>query len=308
MKLSKLTLRKPLPIRDGLSPSAIWLPAEAKESWSLIIDFLCDSFNEVSRQSWSERMAAGEVVDTEGRPFTPDSPYRGDIHLFYYRQLDDEATIPFREEIIYEDERIVVVDKPHFLPTVPAGKYIKETLLVRLQKRLGLEHLVPIHRLDRETAGVVVFCKQPQLRGLYQGLFAKGAVTKCYHAVAPALEATAFPLHYRARLEKGEPFFRMREVAGEPNSHTEISVLTRDSKNWLYELRPISGKKHQLRLHMSALGAPILNDPFYPTLQDEKGEDYSSPLQLLAKSLVFTDPVSGHEMSFRSGRELSVKE
>ena len=177
MKLQRLSLRKPLPVRNGLSTSAIWLP---KGNWILVLDFLDTTFNEVSRQSWVDRMKKNEVVDEHGHAFSPTSTYRSDIHLFYYRELLCEAAIPFDENILYEDEHIMVADKPHFLPTAPAGRFLHETLLVRLQKRCAMQHLVPIHRLDRETAGVLALSKNPATRGAYQRLFAAGKVQKTY--------------------------------------------------------------------------------------------------------------------------------
>ena len=301
MKLQRLSLRKPLPVRQGLSPSAVWLP---EGPWELVIDFLCHHFKEIQRDSWAQRMKSSEVVSEDGDVFTPQSPFRPNTHLFYYRQLEDEAPIPFREEILYQDENIIVADKPHFLPTVPAGRFLFQTLLVRLQESLGSETLVPMHRLDRETAGVVAFCKTPANRGAYQTLFARGEVGKRYQAIAPPLKDLEFPLLHRSRIETGEPFFRMREVEGKANSETKIEVIAKAKDHWLYSLQPKTGKKHQLRLHLNSLGAGILNDPLYPHLQDDKGTDYSRPLQLLAKSLSFTDPLSGVKHCFTSRREL----
>lgn len=302
MKLERLSIRKPLPNRNGLSPSAVWL---RPGHWKRILDFLVQHFNDVSADQWTERMKKGEVVDGNAQPFGPTSPYVSDTHLFYYRELDHEAKIPFKETIIYMDDHLVVADKPHFLPTVPSGRFIYETLLVRLQHELNLDHLVPIHRLDRETAGIVAFCKNPATRGKYQTLFAKSKIQKTYQAVAPPLSNIAFPHRRSSCIKKGAPFFRMCETDGDSNSETFIDVISKHGNNWLYKLTPASGKKHQLRIHMAALGAPILNDPFYPFLQKDKGTCYDNPLQLLAKSLSFTDPLTGLPHTFTSDRKLN---
>jgi len=193
-----------------------------------------------------------------------------------------------------------VADKPHFMPVTPTGRYLHHSLLVRLKHRLQLPELSPLHRIDRDTAGLVLFSVQRATRGLYQGLFRDRAITKHYEAVAPWREGLALPPEYRSRLEESPQFFRMHEVPGEPNSHTRIQVLE-VGQGWArYRLEPVTGKRHQLRVHMAALGLPLRNDPFYPEVNDPPEGDYSRPLQLLARSLRFTDPLTGQERHFES--------
>lgn len=291
----------PLPIRDGVAPSYIWLPAGP---WAHLLDFLVQRFAHIDAATWKARMARGEVVDAQGRRLLPDSPYQQGLCVFYYRELEGETAIPFEEIILYQDEHLLVVDKPHFLPVTPSGRFLHETLLVRLKRKTGLAHLTPIHRLDRETAGVIVFSHQPQTRGLYQALFREKAVTKIYEAFAPHLPGATFPFTYRSRLVRGQAFFRTEEAAGEPNSETRIDVLARHGAFSLYELRPVTGKKHQLRVHLAALGIPIANDAFYPEARPHGADDFSRPLQLLARSIAFTDPISGQARLFTSMRKL----
>ncbi len=294
-------MNTPLPLRDGVAPSYIWLPAGP---WSCLLDFLVARFPHVDSATWTRRMLQGEVVDAQGRRLLPDTPHRAGLCVFYYRELEAETPIPFEETILYQDAHLLVVDKPHFLPVTPAGRFLHETLLVRLKRKTGLAHLSPVHRLDRETAGVIVFAIQPESRGLYQALFRERSVTKVYEALAPHLPALDFPFTYRSRLVTGKAFFRTEESGGEPNAETRIDVLQRYGDVSRYELRPVSGKKHQLRVHMAALGAPILNDAFYPQALPCKGDDFSQPLQLLARSLAFTDPLSGEVRQFTSARQL----
>ena len=291
---------------EGVGPSSQWLPAG---SWKTVLDFLQAQFPLVETATWASRMERGQVVDETGLLLAPESPYRVGACIFYYRETDDEKRIPFAEQILYEDEHILVVDKPHFLPTVPAGRFLHETLLVRLRKRGQPETLVPIHRLDRETAGVVLFSLNPQTRGHYTSLFRERKVRKIYEALAPAPSATSdFPVTRRSRIVRGEPFFRMKEVAGEPNAETYIDAMYDDRAGHLslYQLRPVTGKKHQLRVHLAALGIPIMNDRLYPNsvrgLDNE--DDFLRPLKLLAKSIAFQDPVSGRECYFESNRKL----
>lgn len=295
-------LKAPLPVRDGVGPSSVLLPAGA---WLRMVDFLCAAFPDIAPTIWQSRLQRGEVVDDAGRPFAADSPYAAGMRLWYYRELAAETPIPFEAEIIHRDEHLLVADKPHFLAVMPAGRFLQQTLLVRLKRETGLDDLVPLHRIDRGTAGLVVFSLNPQTRGLYQSLFPRREVTKTYEALAPALRDLDFPLLRRSRLVEGEPFFRMREVPGTPNSETLIDVQERHGSRMLYRLNPVTGKKHQLRVHLAALGAGIVNDPFYPQLQPEIEDDFSRPLKLLARSIAFTDPLSGLARCFESNRTLT---
>lgn len=294
-------MKTPLPIRDGVSPSKQYLPVG---NWRSMLEFLQQFFPEVGEATWIMRMHKGEVVDADGSRIMPDHAYRAGAQLYYYRELEGETPIPFDEVILFQDEHLLVVDKPHFLPVIPSGRYLHQTLLVRLKNKLQLEHLTPIHRLDRETAGVILFSLNPSSRGDYQSLFHKREMNKVYEALAAALAGRQLPLTYRSRLVTGEPFFRMHEASGEPNAETHIEMLENRGDVALYKLRPVTGKKHQLRVHMSVLGIPIVNDSFYPELLAEKGDDFSQPLQLLARSILFKDPYTGKERYFESSRVL----
>jgi tRNA pseudouridine32 synthase/23S rRNA pseudouridine746 synthase len=291
----------PLPVRDGVAPSYLWI-TETRTGGMLA--FLEARFPEIAGPSWSERLARGDVVDAKGERLNADSHVRQGMRIWYYRELDQETPIPFEETILFRDEHLLVVDKPHFLPMIPTGRFLRETLLVRLKRRLELPHLTPIHRLDRETAGVVIFSHNLATRGTYQSMFQKRSIRKVYEALAPALEGREFPFTYRSRMVDGEKFFVMKEEEGEPNSETLVELIERRGDLARYRLHPHTGRKHQLRLHMASLGVPILNDAFYPVALPCKGDDFSSPLQLLARSIAFEDPLTGEARSFASLREL----
>jgi tRNA pseudouridine32 synthase/23S rRNA pseudouridine746 synthase len=272
------------------------------------MDFLTERYPRVDASTWTERMAKGQVLDERGIRLNRESRYRVGACIFYYREVPDEKPIPFLESVLYRDDHILVADKPHFLPVIPSGRFLHETLLVRLRKVGNPESLVPVHRLDRETAGVVLFSLNPTTRGHYTRLFRERKVKKVYEALAPTNRALHFPTTRRSRIVRGEPFFRMKEVDGEPNSETRIEVLEAMERVTLYKLAPVSGRKHQLRLHLSALGIPITNDRIYPELRSTKEFDredvFSNPLKLLARSISFRDPLSGCERHFESGRKL----
>lgn len=292
-----------LPTRNGVSPSCVGLPAG---HWPTITDFLLERFPAIAREVWLQRMQDGLVVDEFGAVVTPARAYRGHMRLYYYRALDDEPRIPFEETLLYQDAHLVVADKPHFLPVTPSGPYLQETLLVRLKNRLGIDSLIPIHRIDRETAGLVLFSVQPAERDAYQALFRHRSVSKHYEAIAPWQQGLSFPLTRQSRIVEDEPFFRQLEVPGEPNSETCIDVLETKGDKARYALSPVTGKKHQLRVHMNALGLPIDNDRMYPPVNPTPADDYSLPLQLLAKSIAFTDPVTGQARRFQSSFSLSL--
>ena len=245
-------------------------------------------------------MAAGLVADEFGVAVTPERPYRGHMRLYYYRALPVEPRIPFEAAVLFQDEHLVVADKPHFLPVTPSGHYLQETLLVRLKNQLGMDSLIPIHRIDRETAGLVLFSVQPAERDAYQALFRRHEVVKHYEAVACWRPDLQFPLRRKTRIVEDEPFFRQREAPGEPNSETLIDLLEIRGQRALYALSPVTGKKHQLRVHMNALGMPICNDRMYPPVEPTPEDDYARPLQLLARSIAFADPLTGQPRRFES--------
>lgn len=292
----------PLPIRDGVAPSYLWL-TETRAGGML--RFLVERFPDVTPAAWAARLARGEIVDATGAVLAADSHVRQGMRIWYYRELEQpETPIPFAERVLFQDAHILVADKPHFLPTIPTGRFLKETLLVRLKRAHDLPHLVPIHRLDRETAGVVIFSLNPDSRGAYQSMFQKRVVKKTYEAIAPMLPGREFPFTYRSRMQDAQQFFVSEEVEGEPNSETLVELLEQRGALARYRLHPHTGRKHQLRLHLSSLGAPILNDAFYPVALPCKGDDIGSPLQLLARSIAFDDPLTGQARSFSS--ELSL--
>ena len=295
------------PTRQGVGPSCVGLPAGP---WPTLLDFLGERFPNITPQTWLARMARGDVIDELGQPVLPEhaSQHRYAAHqrLYYYREVPDEPHIPFEEVVLFEDAHLLVVDKPHFLPVVPSGGYLTETVLVRLKNRLGLDDLVPIHRIDRDTAGLVLFAKQPASRAAYCALFSQHAVHKTYEAIAPWHAGLSWPITRSSRIQDAGHFMLQHEVHGTPNAITHINVLEVHGELARYRLQPVTRQRHQLRVHMLGLGLPILNDGLYPTLTPEGQLDYARPLQLLAKRLAFIDPVSGEPRQFESGRLLSL--
>jgi len=295
--------KAPLPVRDGLNPSRIRLPDSGP--WPTALAYLVERFAR-DADRLREKIAAGEVVDGDGSVIGASTPFRPGSWVFMYRDPAPEPRVPFEIEILHRDDGLLVVDKPHFLATMPRGLHVVESALVRLRREFDQPDLSPIHRLDRVTAGVLVFSVRPEQRGAYQTLFARRKVTKYYEAVADHRPDVALPATVESRIVKYRGMPTAQQVPGGPNSRSRIELLDVRGRHGLYGLHPATGKVHQLRLHMNSLGLPIVGDNFYPTLLDTPRDDYSSPLQLLARSVEFDDPFTGERRRFTSRRRLAV--
>lgn len=296
------------PMIDGVSPSVVYLEKfmDNTNTPADIYHFLCQKFPHILPDEWQRRFDDGLVIWDDGRRVDANSPYCHGRHIYYYRFLENETIVPFEHEIIFENREFMVVDKPHFLTVTPSGNYVRQTLLTRLKCKTNISTLSPIHRLDRETAGLILISKNSETRGIYQSLFKKQTIKKVYHAIAPVHFGLAFPLDVNLCMERGEPFYTMAVVDGVPNSHTRIHRLQVHDGWAKYELYPTTGKLHQLRVHLNHLGIPIKNDPYYPSICHKEQGDFASPLQLLAYSLSFVDPITKQQMSFRSNRTLDL--
>ncbi|QWD67598.1 pseudouridine synthase [Polynucleobacter sp. VK25] len=291
---------------EGVSASRVYLPAD--QAHLNLLQFFIEQFPHIPKDEWEQRFDEGLILDQDGQALPANSPYLPNTHLLYFRRLAREPNIPFEERILFQDEHILVADKPHFLPVTPSGLYLHQTLLNRLKKRAGIQTLSPIHRIDRDTAGLVIFSIKPDERAQYQNLFRDRAVNKVYEAIAPYSEGLEkkLPMTYQSRLEESEHFLQMQEVVGESNADTFIELIEKN-KSWAkYRLTPGSGKKHQLRCHLNALSIPIKHDQIYPVLTpyQEYDLDFSKPLQLLAKEITFEDPATGDLRSFKSLQQL----
>lgn len=294
---------------EGVSASRVYLPAN--QTHSNLLAFFISQFPRIDESEWIKRFDEGLVMDRDGQSLSANDAYQPNTHLLYFRRLDREPEIPFEEQILYQDNHILVADKPHFLPVTPTGLYLHQTLLNRLKKKTGIPSLSPIHRIDRDTAGLVIFSINPAERAQYQNLFRDRVVGKVYEAVAPYIKEVAekLPLTYRSRLEQSEHFLQMREVEGDPNADTLIELEDLGGAWAKYRLTPGSGKKHQLRCHLNTLGIPIKNDQIYPILTpyQEYDLDFTKPLQLLAKEIAFQDPITGEPRVFKSRQALNFE-
>ncbi len=290
----------------ALQPSVVTMP-RVDAPYPTILAFLVGRFPAIAPEIWLRRIVEGTVRDEQDRQITLESGYLPQQRLFYFREVEVEPVIPFSEQIIYRDDEILVACKPHFLPVTPGGKYVGECLLNRLRERTGIADLVPLHRIDRETAGLVLFSVNRKTRGAYGTLFMAGHIEKCYEAVALCHQV---PERNRWEIEnrigRGEPWFLMKTEAGVSNARSTILLREIRNDRGVFHLFPHTGKTHQLRLHMGELGFGILNDRYYPLLQPEQEDDFTAPLQLLAKSVHFTDPLTGHQRDFVSGRSLCM--
>jgi tRNA pseudouridine32 synthase / 23S rRNA pseudouridine746 synthase len=288
--------------RDGVSASTVALPPGP---WATVLEFLVHRFPQVGRTQWQQRFEDGLVLDEQQLALHPDARYQAHSKVHYFRHVQAEPRIPFDEVVLYQDDHLVVADKPHFLPVTPSGRFVQETLLVRLKRKLGLPHLTPLHRIDLETAGLVAFSVQASERDRYHALFRNQQVQKQYEAIAPYRPELSFPRTVSSRLEEDpQSFMQMRQVQGTPNARTDIELLEVRGPLARYRLYPLTGRKHQLRVHMASVGLPILGDRIYPVLQpappSSAAFNHSNPLRLLAQCLVLTCPITHIDRRFVS--------
>lgn len=303
-------------LRKGVSPSKVGIPANTHLS---AIEFLVQRFPAIQREVWLQRFLEGGILNAEGINIGPNQSVLHETHLLYFRHVADEPTLPFKAQIIFQDEHLIVADKPHFMPVTPGGQYVQQSLLVQLKQDFNLPELSPIHRIDRETAGLVMFSVRANDRNAYQQLFRLQQVQKTYEAIAGIPESSplnlVFPITYKSMMASDEQFFKMRELTArecattdQSNSETWIDCVERISQALArYILKPVTGQRHQLRVHMNALGLPILGDRFYPHvkyLASEK-DPLDQPLQLLAKTIAFLDPLTGTPRKFTSNLKLA---
>ena len=295
-------------------PSKIFLPAMDKP-YPCIVDFLRMRFPRVPEKNWIDRINRGLVYYEDGRKITKESLYTPLTMVLYHKTADEELSIPFKEKIIYMDENIIAVDKPHFLPVMPAGKYINENLLTRLKDTTGNNDIVPVHRIDRETSGVVLFSSNKRTRGAYQLLFMQGKVKKTYHAITSpspvagplfTTKLSAMGCLIQSRIVRGSPWFTMKQVKGEINARTILTKLSEKHDRILFKIQPLTGKKHQIRIHLSSAGCKIINDRLYPHLMPEQAPDFRYPLKLQSKIIKFPDPVTGKIFEFVSSDRIML--
>src|SRR5262245_35571522 len=288
----------PMPTR----PSRLYLP-KFDSAPQTIFEYLLARFPQVSATIWRERVSRGLITLSDGTTLEEHSLYRHGITVFYRKEVPSEPASLEEPLIVYRDDEILVVDKPHGIPVTPSGQYVERSLFIRLQTITGLPDLEPIHRLDRETAGLLLFTIKADARAHYHRLFAEGRIEREYVAVAH-VDSRPQETHWRIenRMEAGEPWYRQRIVEGQINSITEIELVNLRAGLGRFRLFPKTGKKHQLRVHMASIGCPIVGDPFYPAIREKRDGD--TPLQLLAKRLAFVDPLTGVARSFTSARTI----
>lgn len=348
-------LTPPLAQKNGIDPIQLILPlveelpAELTPNNTVpatIADYLIARFYPNDPQIIHARFDTGEVRLDDGTILTSDSPYMPGERIWYFRELADEPQLPSDMPVLYEDEHVLAIDKPHFLPTTPRGSYIAQTALTKLRVREQNPLLIPIHRLDRPTAGVLLFAKTVEARRPFQMMFQHRQVSKTYRAVAPvpadpaaaeqALSAEG--LQVRSHIQKIRDQLQVQQLSEEqcaaqgvePNTLTTVKILRTftpnaqaiegwcaepnlsekrewEKREWaLYDLAPHTGKTHQLRAHLNLLGSPILGDVLYPRVLPDAPDRPEYPLQLLAYSLHFEHPITGERVDLYSGRSLAA--
>ena len=298
--------------QHGIKPSKVYLPHDKRFMNGGLLGFFAVHFAHIPTVDWQARFAQGLITTESGEMLTADMPYPAGQTLLYYRHVANEPVIPFEPTILYIDNELLVVDKPHFLPVIPTGQWVSQTLLAKLRihprlrqlTQLDVDDISPIHRLDKDTAGVMLLSLNPNTRAHYQRLFEQKQVQKTYEAIAPTRTDLSYPYQVVSRLVRGKQFFLTQTVDGAPNSLTTIELIGTlpeyEHQFSRYRLTPLTGKKHQLRVHMASLGMPLMNDSFYPVVQPQGAMDFTKPLKLLAKSIAFIDPLTNETRQFVS--------
>jgi tRNA pseudouridine32 synthase / 23S rRNA pseudouridine746 synthase len=286
------------------SPSFITLPQQNDKDIT-ILEYLQNRFPHIEAQTWSDRIDNGQIHTDRGAGITRNTKYRAGMKLSYFREIQYEVIIPFKETIIFQNDHLIVVCKPHFLPVQPAGPYVAECLLNRLKKSLGKIELVPLHRIDRETAGIVLLSANPASRSVYHKLFEERKIKKVYEAIGTIPENRLLD-HWLVenRIVESDNWPLMKNANGPINARTIIQKIAEQDNLAKFNIEPLTGKGHQIRLHLQMIGSSILNDRYHPTLQPEKPDDFRNPLQLLARQLSFIDPITGEFLEFTSSRQL----
>lgn len=290
-------------------PSKLSLP-QTNPGVATVLEYLIIKFPYIDAHIWRQRIADGKVHCHDGSLITAQSPFQAQQRIYYYKEVENEPVVPFKETIIFQDQHILAAYKPHFLAVIPGGIYVNECLQNRLRQSTGIDALQALHRSDRVTAGLVLFSVNPDTRHRYHHLFETRQIHKTYQAIAQISDGENLigqEWEIKNRIARSKPRFCMRVTEGEANSHSVIRCLQQTTEKALFELNPVTGKTHQLRVHMQALGWPILNDKYYPQLQSLTADNYSAPLQLLAKELQFIDPVTQQPRHFSCDRSLSLE-
>ena len=301
--------RSPLPQRHGLDAAWLCTPSRVRgvpDKWNTMGAWLRSRLPPEAEPELLLR--EGRIVYQDGAILRAEDPYRQHVFVWFHRELRDEPEVPGELRVLHRDERLVVVDKPPFLSTIPRGRHIRQSAVVKLRELLALPKLTPAHRLDRVTSGLLVLTTEQRWRGPYQTLFQERAVEKVYRAVAHLRSDLELPTVVENHIRK-EHGVMQAEVAPDlvPNARTLIDLETDLGNDFgIYRLSPTTGRTHQLRLHLNGLGIPIVGDPLYPAPTETDIDDFSSPLQLLACELEFIDPVDGLPRRFHSARQFPI--
>lgn len=297
----------PLPLRDGVDPVRVRLPPG--QAQGTVRGWLLARFPAAAAEL-EALFASGGIVDDAGRALAHSTPLVPGTSVWYHRALPDEPELPGDLPVLFEDEWLLAVDKPHGLPTTPRGGFVAQSALVKLRRARAEDRLSPLHRLDRGTAGVLLLSRDPATRGRFQTLFQDRAVDKEYEAVAPHGPGLALPRTVESRIVKDRTSLQAREVPGPVNARTAIDRAGppfEDAEGvWArYAVRPETGRTHQIRVHLAGLGIPVRHDPLYPQVRPAGAEDPARPLQLLARRIALVHPVTGEPLHLESRRVLA---
>jgi 23S rRNA pseudouridine1911/1915/1917 synthase len=244
-----------------------WIYREqVAEAWAgqMILAYYTQQYPHSGQAEWRERITSGQIL-LEGDQADPETLLRPGQWLTYHRPPWEEPEVPLSFTVLYEDLDLLVVAKPAGLPVLPAGGFLEHTLLWQLQQRYPRETPLPIHRLGRGTSGLMLLARSSLARANLSQQMRNHCIRKNYRALVASGD---LPDHFTITQAIGKiPHPALGYVYGATteglSAYSECSVLRRTPDTTLLDVTILTGRPHQIRIHLATVGFPLIGDPLY---------------------------------------------